>query len=569
MKKKNVNSLDGFVPRRADDGLGEKRFQSETSQKSHSNSRMASRGNRMARPDLNKQRGQTTRKPLGKTDATHSLNSQDITDSLRSIDEEDGSVAHKSRSSKRKDKKRQNKPKKTGKKFWKKLLIFILVIFLIGGLFVAYKMFIAGNKIFDGGLMGIIKQEKLQQDANGRTNILIYGTSPIDHDGANLTDSIMVMSVNQETKEGFMVSLPRDLWVKYEKPCIVGSAGKLNAAYFCASNDGKDEEAGAQALEAQAEKILGLDIHYYTHVNWDVLTESVDAVGGIDVKIETDDPRGILDRNFDWECGYRCYYVKYDKDEVAHLDGKHALALSRARGAAGGYGLSGGNFDRERNQQKIIAALQQKALSAGTLTNIGKVTSLIDALGDNLRTDISTSEIRTALGLAANIQPDDLVSLSLVDKEHPLVTTSMISGQSVVIPTAGIFDYSEIHAYIRKHSVINEVSREGAQVAIYNATGQSGLAKETGSIMENVGYNVVYYGDAPSGDYNNIVIYQTKGDVENFTKTREALERRFDTKIKYGKPNFTVKETVDFVIVLGDVPKFVEKATKGSAASSY
>ncbi len=551
MKKNNKNSLDGFVPRRADDGLGEKRFQSKTSEKSHSNSHMSKHTDRMARPEI-KTNSSQIRKEMGKTQKVHSINTKDITESLKLIDEDNFDSSDKNKKGK---KHRKMKTPVARKKPWKKIFFFLLVIIVAIGGYIGFKALTAGGKIFQGNMLGIIKQEKLKQDENGRTNILIFGTSPDGHDGANLTDSIMVLSTNQITKEAFMISLPRDLWVKYEATCSVGNAGKLNAAYFCASKDGKDEDAGARALEAQAEKILGLEIQYFAHIDWDALTQSVDAVGGVDVKIETDDPRGVLDRNFDWACGYKCYYVKYKKDEIAHLDGIHALALARARGAAGGYGLSGGNFDREQNQQKIIKALQQKALSAGTLTNVSKITGLIDALGDNLRTDISASELRTAMDLAANIKPDDIVSLSLVDKEDPLVRTDNISGQSVVVPIAGTFNYSEIQAYIKKHAIVNDVSREGAQVAVYNATGQSGLAKETGDVLTNVGYNVVYLGDAPASEYSIIEVYQTSGDKETFVKTRQALAKRFSTQVKFGKPKFTVKDTIDFVIILGDVPQ--------------
>lgn len=562
MKKNNKNSLDGFVPRRADDGLGEKRFQSKTSEKSHSNSHMSRKTDRMARPDL-KASSTQTRKALGKTEKNHSINTKDISDSLRLIDEDSLNEPKSSQKNKVKSRSRwgRHDKKKSKKKLAKRLGIFVAILAIILGLYVGYKFFNAGQKVFKGSLFGLVEKQKLKEDANGRTNILIFGTSPSDHDGANLTDTIIVLSVNQTTKDAFMISLPRDLWVKYQSTCTVGNAGKLNAVYFCASKDGKDEQAGVQALQAQVTKILGLEMQYFAHVDWDVLTQSVDAVGGVDVTIETDDPRGILDRNFDWACGYKCYYVKYDKGEQVHLDGVHALALARARGAAGGYGLSSGNFAREQNQQKIIIALQQKALSAGTLTNVGKVTGLMDALGDNLRTDITTSELRTVLDVASNIKPENITSLSLVDKEDPLVRTDNISGQSVVVPIAGTFDYSKIHAFIKKHSISNEVSKEGASVAVYNATGQSGLAKETGDKLTDAGFDVVYLGDAPSGDYTTIKIYQTSGDKESFVKTRQALEQRFGVSVSYGEPKISVKDGIDFVVILGDVPKSSEAKT--------
>ena len=62
-------------------------------------------------------------------------------------------------------------------------------------------------------------------------------------------------------------------------------------------------------------------------------------------------------------------------------------------------------------------------------------------------------------------------------------------------------------------------------------------------------------GDAPSSDFSTIEIYQTNGDKEKFVKTRQALEKRFSAQVKFGKPKITVKEDIDFVIILGDVPQ--------------
>jgi len=52
--------------------------------------------------------------------------------------------------------------------------------------------------------------------------------------------------------------------------------------------------------------------------------------------------------------------VKYAQGETVLLDGERALALSRARNAQGGYGLEGGNFDREKNQQNDIESAPRK-----------------------------------------------------------------------------------------------------------------------------------------------------------------------------------------------------------------
>ena len=96
MKKNNKNSLDGFVPRRADDGLGEKRFQSKTSEISHSNSRMSKRTDRMARNEI-KTNSKQVRKEIGKTQQNHSINTKDITESLKLIDEDNFETSEKNK----------------------------------------------------------------------------------------------------------------------------------------------------------------------------------------------------------------------------------------------------------------------------------------------------------------------------------------------------------------------------------------------------------------------------------------------------------------------------------------
>src|SRR5690606_15960271 len=135
---------------------------------------------------------------------------------------------------------------------------------------------------------------------------------------------------------------------------------------------------------------------------------------------------------------------------------------------SGGYGLANGNFDREKNQQKIIKALQQKAVSVGTLTNIGKVTGIIDALGRNLRTNFEVSEVRTLMDVGQKMKPESMFSLTLASEDAPLVTTGSYSGQSIVRPIAGLLDYSDIHAYVRQNVSSDPVTREKASVAVLN-----------------------------------------------------------------------------------------------------
>ena len=384
MKKKQSSSIDGFVPRRVGSKLGDL----------HNNGTFKRRN--LNQPSKELHSGDDKTNPIGQQLQGRIIDRSDIDDSLKSIDNSSQDGLGKPERQHRRNK--RLKPPHNKHRVVKIILFTLLAVVLAIGGYLAFKALSTIISVSNGNIFGLIQKQPLKEDANGRSNILIFGTAEDDkdweHEGANLTDSIMVLSVDQTNYNAYMVSLPRDLWVTYDEGCMVGYQGKLNAVYFCASDDGSDEAAGAQALQNKVGEILGLDIQYYTHVNFTVFVDAVDAVGGIDVKIESDDPRGILDRNLDWRCNFNCYYVNYKNGETVHLDGEHALALARARNSSDGYGLSGGNFDREKNQQKILKALREKAVSAGTLTNIVAVTDLIDALSDNLRTNFNTKEIQ-------------------------------------------------------------------------------------------------------------------------------------------------------------------------------
>lgn len=487
----------------------------------------------------------SVRRPTPRTsfnDAMDRAAKSELESSLQAIDAQD--KAERKKASPEKQARRR--------KIIKRVLIGIGVLIIAGIGYLGVRAIIANNKSFRGSIFGFVQKAKLKQDANGRSNILIFGTSEDNdggnHPGGNLTDSMMVLSINQTKKDAYMVSIPRDLWVKLDSPCSVGYEEKLNVVYMCASDDGKKEQQGADGLRKKIGEILGLDVQYYAHLNYKVVSDAVNAVGGVQVKIETDDPRGIYDPNFDWTCNHRCKMVNYKNGEVVTLDGPHALALARARNAQGGYGLSGGNFDRERNQQKILRALQEKALSAGTITNIGKVTGLIDALGNNLRTNVDTSEVRALLDLAKEIQGDKLQSIPLDKEGSAVVTTGDYQGRSIVRPVAGIFDYSGIKALIAKKFTDNPVVKEDSTIAIYNGSGIEGLAKRESDALAAKGVTIGDVGNAPGANRQITAIYKI---AEGHTATQAMLEQYYRVKVVDGAPPVGANSGAQFVIILG------------------
>lgn len=318
------------------------------------------------------------------------------------------------------------------------ILMVVMVLFAIA----ATGYFSVQNKVqgvLQGSLIEAAKSDLLQT-TNGRTNVLVFGTSYDDpnpsHTGGYLTDSLIVLSIDKSAKSVHSISIPRDLWVDYDTPCGTGKSGKINAAYLCAFNSlaSADSNKASELLGDKIGGILGLEIHYHIQVNYTFIRTLTDAVGGIDVDIHTRDERGIYDPNVG---------LKVPAGTV-HMDGKTALKLARARNAAGGYGLPQSNFDREINQQRIFAAMFKKVSLSGQLSDVGTALKLVDALSGNMQTNIRTSELRSGVAAAQSINMKKIISIPLGD----YMTTGTISGQSVVLPAAGMNDYTALRQYV-------------------------------------------------------------------------------------------------------------------------
>ena len=553
---KRVQSVDGFVVRRRVKSTD----QSEHIVNNSNNSNNLSSPQRriINDPDF-----------TGKTPANYQLGDDtgdtmnpeqqllnDIEDSLNQIDditppESEDSGRRQRRARRHQMEQQAKKPrKKVSKGKIVKWIVIVIILAILGVVgYLAVKAFLAGGKVFNGNPLDIITTKtRLAEDDNGRTNILIFGTSgyTMDEDawdGAMLTDSIMVVSLDQDNNDAYMMSLPRDLYVRNNCPALGKTSGKLNEVFYCAYTTDKDEVAGAEALMAKSGEILGLDIQYYIHADWTALVQAIDAVGGVDVTIESDDPRGIYDSSTG---------IKYANGEVAHLDGEKALALARARNHNyGDYGLAGGNYDREKNQQKILAAFQQKAMSAGTLLNPVAVNNLIDSLGNNLITSFETGHVQTLIDIASNLQADHIKQLPFVGRDDGgpnLIATYAPNGTYLgEAPVAGVYDYSEIQAYVAQNLSSDPVVMEGATIDVLNGSDQAGLAAKKAEELEDDNYTIGSIDNAPASTTESVTIYQLNSDMTN---TATALKDKYGVEPIQGELT-GYYTTADFVIVFG------------------
>lgn len=183
-----------------------------------------------------------------------------------------------------------------------------------------------------------------------------YGTVSIK----GRSDVNMLVAINPKTKQIAMVSTPRDSYVVFP-----GISGESRDKLTHAGNYGMD------CLMATLENIYGVDIDYYVRVNFTSLIKMVDALGG--VTVNSDYEFTALDGR---------HYVKGPNE----LDGESALMFARER-----KNLPGGDFQRGRDQQLLLTAMFQKAMSPTILTSYaGIIASLQDSFVTNMpQEDIS------------------------------------------------------------------------------------------------------------------------------------------------------------------------------------
>ena len=466
-------------------------------------------------------------------------------------DEEDEELEMSEKELRKKAKKEAKKAKKDakGKKPVSKkrkiigITALVIVILLIG--VVVWAIF-WGNDIIakiTGGRGNIFdflteSYEPLKTDENGRTNILAIGTGGYNmegdegngvHDGAQLTDSIMLISFDQKTGDVAMISLPRDL----KGPATCTSTGKINEIYWCNGGGGKasieEEEKAANAVMKAVGDILGVDIQYYAHLNWGSLASIVDLLGGITVTLDED----INDYNYTkavFKAG-----VPYD------IDGAQAVGLARAR-----HGTAGGDFSRGQSQQKIIVGIKNKLLEKDL--SIPDMLGLVSTLGDNLRTNFSVPEIKT-LGHDLSILDFDVMRHISLYPDY--MTTGMLNGISYVLPKAGAGNYSTIQKYVAKQLSTDPRIYEEPTIAIYNASDTDGLAGEEKRRLEEKDYTITLIDNAPAGEYEKGTSVYVINPEKAGTKRMLEEEYNYEPKGKDELPA-TIEPKYDFIIILND-----------------
>lgn len=360
-----------------------------------------------------------------------------------------------------------------------------------------------------------VDMAKLKGEGDGRVNILFLGVGGPGHDGANLSDTIMVMSLDPKTKDVAMLSIPRDLYVK------IPATGKYQTQY--SKINAANSYGGPDLAKKVIEGVIGVPIHYYIQADFSGFKQAVDAVGGVDVNVAKtlSDPKYPCDDGTKYANLYCPILFKPGPQRMA---GAQALKYSRSRETTS-------DFDRAARQQQVLMALRQKSLEAATLTNPLKLTALLDAIGDHVKTDLQLEEIKKLASIAKDIDTTKITN-KVLDTGKPdsllIDGSGRIAGAgSIELPKAGNFDYSEIQDFVKNIFVDHYITDENTRIEVQNGSGITGLAGAVVTSLKSAHYNVL---DATNADnlYPHTVIYDYTNGKKPYTIN--YLERRFGVK---------------------------------------
>lgn len=291
-----------------------------------------------------------------------------------------------------------------------------------------------GGNLFDGGDDGdSVTAPSVQPELGDgeRLTILLVGVDFAPGRSSNLTDTMLVATLDPVTGDAAMVSVPRDL---YGVPLGDGRVynAKLNSLMSAASADRATYPLGGPAtLKAAISELLDTRIHYFAAIDMEGLRQMVDTLGGVDITVE----RSINDPGYkDTLTGARGLFIAAGRQ---HMDGTTALAYARSRKSEGET-----DFTRAERQQQLLTAIASELNAGNLLTGLP---GLLDAVRDNVATDIPSSRISA---IAAELESADLAGIERVvlSPDDGYVTVEANSAAGYVLHP----DLDAIHALGRR-----------------------------------------------------------------------------------------------------------------------
>ena len=298
------------------------------------------------------------------------------------------------------------------------LLVELFILFTLLG--IGYVMSKYGKfqlHMFGDG--DIVKNEGVEKE--GYTTIALFGGDSREGEleAGTHADTIMIVSIDNDTKEVKLVSVYRDLIVKRPD----GKLGKANSSYFL---------GGPKQAINMLNQNFDLDIEDYVTVDFTVMADVVDKLGGIEIDV-TDAEAQEMNNYIGETADVTGKRAKRVKGGLQTLDGVQAVTYSRIRKNVGG------DYARTERQRIVIQKLAEKVKD----TDLSTILDLIDTVFPRISTSFTLKEM---ISLATGVFRYELGESKGFAFEHSDGNVKGIG--SVVVPLGVTQNVEEMHAFL-------------------------------------------------------------------------------------------------------------------------
>lgn len=268
-----------------------------------------------------------------------------------------------------------------------------------------------------------------------KLNFLLLGVN--DNDGTgDLTDTIILASLDLVNRKITLVSIPRDLWIEEIKT-------KINSAYHY---------GGIAMVKKQILEILGQKVDYYAVFNFKSFEKIVDFLGGIEINVARtfDDYKyPIAGKERDLCNGDRTYACRYEHLHfdagLQTMDGATALKFVRSRNAQD---EEGSDFSRSARQELVIQAIKDNIISSKLYLDPVKVGGLLKIFQEEVKTNVKEEQYGSFGEIAFKLRNDfsSAKMVTITEGEFLVNPKRHSSGQWVLLPKSG--NWNELKAFV-------------------------------------------------------------------------------------------------------------------------
>lgn len=354
------------------------------------------------------------------------------------------------------------------------------------------------------------------------------------------TDSLMVLSLNNETGKMLLISFPRDIYVEFN-PGGGSVASKINSIYAF---------YGREQLVKMLEEIIGRPIHYSAIISFSVFSDLIDQLGGIDIYLTekfqdlypcSEVPAGVYcPTDFGW--------FSFPQGEN-HFNSFQAEVYSRSRYASSDY-------SRAKRQQNIVKAIVSNALNKDISLSerFSLYSQMYNTFASKVETDIEVKDLAGALSLFDKLS-DDAATIVL----DPSLDDGKLIYEYGITEVGWVtkfydYSYASTRQYIAKIWDNLTFNIERPRIRVVNATGDDLTeGSDLDELVKNSPYAEVKYEADPTLDVKGVRIYNLSDRKVN--DSLDVITHKISNGLIYSPKIDEVNRSTfneDILIIVGD-----------------